>query len=88
MSNYKINPYTGLPPRREVKFDVKPVPGTPGKYIIMNKAGQKVSKILSKHQLDIATQHALNAVSSNRTGKIDEVGQALVNFRYNDAQAD
>lgn len=84
MSDYKINPYTGLPPRRDVKVAVVKATDNPGKYVIEDNRGRKLSKVLTKSQLDIAIQHALNAAASNRTRKIDDLGQALVNFRYSE----
>ncbi len=87
MRGYKINPYTGLPPRRKTAFSVVQVTEPMSGYVIVDAHGNHQSRILTKPQLDVATQHTINAVSFSRTGDLDDRGQALVNFRYEKEQA-
>lgn len=82
----RIDPYTGLPPRRKVKFQVVSDNKNPGFFVIVDTKGSPKSKPLTKPQLEIATQHTINAASSNRDGSIDDLGQALVNFKYESGQ--
>ncbi|GAA1407549.1 hypothetical protein AUR04nite_14480 [Glutamicibacter uratoxydans] len=82
MNANRINPYTGLPPKRNAKFTVIQLKGQDDRYVIIDASGAHQSRILTKPQLDIATQHTINAASSPTSGALDDLGQALVNFRY------
>ncbi|MFJ2618704.1 hypothetical protein [Glutamicibacter sp. NPDC087344] len=41
-------------------------------YVIVDAHGNHQSRILTKPQLDVATQHTINAVSFSRTGDLDD----------------
>lgn len=77
----KINPYNGLPSYKDCKYKVVTIEGNPKVYYIQDSRKKRISKILTKVQLNIATQHTLNALSMG-SDSLDEIGQALVNFAH------